>query len=138
MVRCEAHIEPLVNRSTGVWFAVLTKTFALQVITVGTLAGLCALGAGTHAGLACIMGGAAIASPNLMVGCGLMARSQLTGEVSAAALLGAEMGKLLLIGTAFYLSARGLGPKGAWLSYLGGALVALKAQWLALWFTRNS
>lgn len=138
MVRCESHAEPLVNRSTGVWFAVLTKTFALQVITVGALAGVCVIGASTQAGLACVMGGAAIAVPNLLVGCGLMARSQLTGQVSAAALLGAEMGKLLLIGTAFYLSARGLGPKGAWLAYLGGVLLALKAQWLALWFTRNS
>lgn len=138
MVRCGGRPERLVKSGAGVWFAVLTKTLALQIFVVGALAGACALGANPRAGWACVMGGAAIAIPNLMVGCALLVRSQAAGQVSAAALLGAEMGKLLLIGTAFYLSARGLGPKGVWLAFLGGVLVALKAQWLALWFTRNS
>ena len=53
------------------------------------------------------------------------------------ALLAGEGAKLMLVFSALYGAVRLMGPELAWPAFITGILVALKAQWLALWFTRD-
>lgn len=108
----------------------------LQVCVIATLCAACAvIGTGRHA-LACAAGGAAIAAPNTVVALGLWLRASVSGRIEAAGLLFAEGLKLALIVLALYATVRAFGPRLEWLGLLIGVIGALKAQWLALWFTR--
>ena len=79
-----------------------------------------------------------MALPNLLVGGVLWLRVTVAGRVGMGALLAGEGAKLLLVFSGLYGSARFMGTELAWPAFILGILVALKAQWLALWFTRDT
>ena len=54
------------------------------------------------------------------------------------ALLAGEGAKLLLIFSGLYGAVRLMESELAWPAFIIGILAALKAQWLALWFTRGN
>jgi ATP synthase protein I len=93
--------------------------------------------AGPHSALSGFAGGAAIALPNAGLAGYLWLKSRHTRVLSAASFLVGESVKLLLTLTALYLSVRWLGARMVWPALIVGVIGALKAQWLAVWFTRN-
>ena len=56
--------------------------------------------------------------------------------LSPAAMLGGEMLKLVLTGGLMVIVATQLKPLN-WIALIVGVIAGLKAQWLALWFTRK-
>lgn len=111
-------------------------TLVIQICVLTVLAIACAsLGTGRHAA-ACVAGGAAVAVPNTVVALSLWLKASVSGPLSAASLLLAEGLKLALIVLALYATVRAFGPRLEWLGLITGVIGALKAQWLALWFTR--
>ena len=138
MLRCEGDKASKPLTRGGAWGPAVAGTFAVQICVLGVLALACwGFGSGRHV-LACITGGAAVAIPHLLLALSLWLKASATGHLSAASLLAAEGLKLLLIMAALYGSVRWLGPDMAWEGFLVGIIGALKAQWLALWFTRGA
>jgi len=82
-------------------------------------------------------GGAAVALPNMLFALGLILRMRLRGGVSAAVLLGGELGKLALTIALLAVAVKFAQPQPVWLAVLAGVVLAVKAQWLALWVTRE-
>lgn len=85
-----------------------------------------------------LAGGAAVAFPNALLAGYLWLKARQVRVLSAVTFLAGEMLKLLGTGTALYLAARWIGAETAWPALIIGVIVALKGQWLAVWFTRNS
>ncbi len=138
MLRCEDECSPSTVHSRGGWGPTLRGLLVIQVCVLAVLAAACAyLGTGQHAA-ACVAGGAAIAVPNTVVALSLWLKASVSGRVEAASLLFAEGLKLALIVLALYATVRFFGPRLEWLGLLTGVIGALKAQWLALWFTRHA
>ena len=121
-----------------VWAAAVIGTLKIQLLVIGQLCGILRVSAGSRYALACSVSGAAVILPHFVTGLALWTRSALTGQLSAAALLGGEGLKLLLTLTALYGAHRWLGSEIAWGGFIAGIIGALKAQWLALWFTRDA
>lgn len=138
MLRCEEETPDASVPTYGAWGPMIRGTLVIQVCVLLVLTTACALlGSGKHA-LACLAGGAAIAVPNTVVALSLWLKAAVSGPLSAASLLFAEGLKLALIVLALYATVRAAGSQLEWLGLITGVIGALKAQWLALWFTRYS
>lgn len=93
---------------------------------------------GDRAAQSMLLGGAAVAVPNALLAAWLTLRLYRSGPVGVAGMLGGELLKLGMTIALLVIVVRGLGAEVAWLALIVGVVAALKAQWLAVWFTRNS
>jgi ATP synthase protein I len=121
-------------RRTG-WAATVGTALLLQwgvVLAIGAVAWLW----GSRAGASAVLGGAAVALPNTLLAAWLTARVLRHGVAGPAAMLGGEMLKLGMTVGLMYAAVRA-NPGVQWLALLAGVVGALKAQWLAVWFTRK-
>lgn len=114
----------------------LLATVGLQWVTV-LVAGLLTALWSVHNALWVLVGGAAVAGPNAALAAYLWLRLNHLRVLSIATFLAGE--GLKLLGTVLVLlvavtSSREPVPL---LAVLAGVVVALKGQWLAVWFTRH-
>ena len=93
---------------------------------------------GDRAALSLLLGGVAVAVPNALLAAWLTLRLYRSGPVGVAGMLAGELGKLGATIALLVIVARALQPDVAWIALIVGVVAALKAQWLAVWFTRNS
>lgn len=124
--------------SRRAWAAAVIGTLKIQILVIGALSAAFWAVAGPRYAVACAASGAAVCIPHFVTGLVLWVRTALTGQLSAATLLGTEGLKLLLIIASLYGARRWLGVDVMWPGFLAGLMGALMAQWLSLWFTRNS
>lgn len=118
------------------WAATVGTAIALQW---GVVLALCAVAwilAGTVGAVSVLVGGAGVALPNTLLAAWLTARVVRYGGAGAAALLGGELLKLGMTVALLFAMVRA-NPGVSWLALIIGVIGALKAQWLALWFTRK-
>lgn len=121
-------------RSTG-WAATVGTAIALQWSVVLVLAAVASIW-GSRAGVSLLLGGATVAVPHTLLAGWLTVRLLRHGGAGPVAMLGGEMLKL---GTTIVLLFA-VGRANPGLSFgalIIGVIGALKAQWLAVWFTRN-
>ena len=120
------------------WGATVGKTIALQWAVILLLAGVAwaAFGAGSARSL--LVGGGAVAVPNALLALWLTARLYRVGAVGMVSMLAGELLKLGTTIALLVIVVVALKPHVAWLALIVGVVAALKAQWLAVWFTRNS
>jgi F0F1-type ATP synthase assembly protein I len=120
------------------WGATVGKTIALQWVVILLLAGVAwaAFGAGSAKSL--LVGGGAVALPNALLAAWLTARLYRVGTVGIVSMLAGELLKLGMTIALLVIVVVALKPQMAWLALIVGVVAALKAQWLAVWFTRNS
>jgi F0F1-type ATP synthase assembly protein I len=124
----------------------MTRTYWTQslLITVGLQWGLVAFCSALawlmnfDSARSLFLGGAAVALPNAVLAGYLWLKARQVRALSAATFLGGEMLKLGGTLVAFYAVMHWMGVKMVWPALIIGVIVALKAQWLAVWFTRNS
>ncbi len=114
------------------WVTVALQWAVVLLVAAATLAGFGATSAGSA-----LAGGAAIALPNTLFAIGLMLRMQLKGGVAATALLGGELVKLMLTIALLLVAVKFSLRQPVWPALLAGVVLAVKAQWLALWVTRK-
>jgi ATP synthase protein I len=121
-------------KRTG-WAATVGTAIALQWGVVLALAAVASIW-GSRAGISLLIGGAGVALPNTLLAAWLTARVLRHGGAGPAAMLGGELLKLGMTVVLLFALVRG-NPGVSWLALIIGVAGALKAQWLALWFTRN-
>ena len=128
--------------STGVqrarWGATVGKAVALQWAVVLLLALVAWLWVGATGAKSLLWGGVAVALPNALLALWLTLRMVRYGSAGMTALLGGELLKLGMTIALLVIVVKALNPHIAWLALIIGVVAALKAQWLAVWFTRNS
>ena len=118
------------------WGPALVATLSIQgaAVAVGALAG-------SYFGWDCsqsvLAGGFALWLPNAALAAYLWARARVVRVLGVGVFLAGEGLKLtasiaLLVG-----AVRALGDAAVWPGVLAGIFLALKGQWLAVWFTRN-
>lgn len=122
---------------SSIWVATIRKAVGLQWVLVLALAGVAWLLWGPIAAKSLLCGGAAVALPNTVLALWLLARMRLPGVTGAMAIMRGEVLKLGFTVAALVLAASKLRPELSFPALLLGMLVALKAQWLALWMTRR-
>ena len=119
----------------GRWGATVGTAIALQWGVILVLAGVAWIW-GEIAAQSLLLGGAAVALPNSALALWLTLRVR----ASALSVVAVMMGELLKLGLTIallaFMAAR-LKPDLSVLALMVGVIGALKAQWLALWFTRN-
>jgi ATP synthase protein I len=120
------------------WAATVGKTIALQWAVILVLAGAAFAMAGSRGAQSLLLGGLAVAVPNALLAAWLTLRLYRVGAVGVASMLGGELLKLGMTITLLVVVVVALKPQIAWLALIVGVVAALKAQWLAVWFTRNS
>jgi F0F1-type ATP synthase assembly protein I len=136
MLHCKPTTGETDSSARAVWPSLIATTVGLQAgLTALVAAAAFGLG-GAREGMAALWGGAAIAVPNAAVAVALWFKASRLGVLGVFHLLLAEGLKLAYIGLALFCAARYLGHGPGWLGLLAGVLGALKAQWLATWFTR--
>ena len=119
------------------WRTTVGVAIALQWFVILLFSGI-AWFFGDRAAQSLFLGGAAVAVPNALLAAWLTLRLYQRGPVGVAGMLGGEMLKLGATIALLVIVVRFLGADVAWLALIAGVVVALKAQWLAVWFTRNS
>lgn len=124
------------TQMTG-WKNTVGTAIALQWALVMIFAGAAWLIGGNSGALSLFAGGAAVALPNAVLALWLTLRLRSKGAVGAAGMMFGELLKLSFTLAAIVLVAVKLKPELSWLAMLIGVVVALKAQWLALWVTRR-
>jgi F0F1-type ATP synthase assembly protein I len=137
MLHCKPTIGGAAGGVSGDWPRVIGTTFALQFGLTALVASLAYAWGGRDEALAALWGGGAIAVPNAAVAMVLWFKASRLGVLGVFHLLLAEGLKLAYIGLALFVAARHLGNGPGWLGLLAGVVAALKAQWLAMWFTRK-
>ena len=120
------------------WSATAGVVVALQWVVILVLALFAWIGFGSAAAQSLLLGGGAVAVPNAVLAAWLTARLYRRGPVGAVGMLGGEVLKLALTVALLVIGVRAMQPEVAWLGLIVGVVAALKAQWLAVWFTRNS
>lgn len=120
------------------WSATVGKVIALQWAVVLGLSLVAGAGFGAIAAQSLVLGGGAVALPNAVLALWLTLRLYRHGPVGAVGMLAGEMLKLGLTIALLVMGVQALQPQVAWLALIVGVVTALKAQWLALWFTRHS
>ena len=120
------------------WAATVGKTIALQWAVILLLAGVAYAMAGNRGAQSLLVGGLAVAVPNALLALWLTLRLYRVGTVGVASMLGGELLKLGMTVTLLVAVVVALKPQISWLALIVGVVGALKAQWLAVWFTRNS
>lgn len=121
----------------AIWGATIRKAVALQWVLVVALAAGAWVLSGPVAAKSLFFGGAAVALPNTVLALWLLARMRLPGVTGAMAIMRGEVLKLGFTVAALVIAASKLRPELSFPALLLGMLVALKAQWLALWMTRR-
>ena len=128
------------NEATGAqragWAATVGTAIALQWAVILALAAVAWLWKGNVGAVSLFLGGASVALPNSVLAAWLTIRVQRFGGAGIAALLGGELFKLGMTIALLVAVVRG-NPGISWLALIIGLVAALKAQWLALWFTRR-
>ncbi|HVT36732.1 MAG TPA: ATP synthase subunit I [Nevskiaceae bacterium] len=119
------------------WGSTVGTVIILQWGLVLALAAAAWLVGGFSAARSLFFGGAAVALPNMVLALWLTARVHRTGIAGRAALLMGEVLKLGLIVACLVTIVARYRPELVWLALIVGVVVALKAQWLALWMTRR-
>lgn len=117
------------------WGATVGTAVALQWAVVLGVAAVAWLWGGTRA-MSALGGGASVALPNTMLAGWLTLRVYRAGGAGAATMLAGELAKLGMTVALLVLMVKASGAV-SWLALIAGVIGALKAQWLALWFTRN-
>ena len=120
------------------WKATVGKAVALQWLVILVLAAAAWLGFSGVSAQSLLAGGVAVALPNALLAAWLTLRLHRAGTVGVAAMLGGELLKLGMTIALLVIVVGALKPQIAWLALIVGVVAALKAQWLAVWFTRNS
>ncbi len=120
------------------WNATVGKTIALQWAVILLFAGVAWIGFGTGSAKSLLLGGVAVALPNALLALWLTARLYRVGTVGVVSMFAGEMLKLGMTVALLTTVVVALKPQVAWLALIVGVVAALKAQWLAVWFTRNS
>ena len=120
------------------WGATVGKTVALQWAVVLLLAGVAWVAFGAGSAKSLVLGGVAVALPNALLALWLTARLYRVGSVGFVSMLAGELLKLGMTIALLAVVVVALKPQLAWLALIVGVVAALKAQWLAVWFTRNS
>lgn len=117
------------------WGPTVGTAVALQWAVVLALAGVAWMLGGTTSAMSLLGGGACVALPNALFAGWLTLRVR-AGGAGAVTMLGGELLKLALTVTLLVMLVKA-SPGVSWIALLVGVIGALKAQWLALWFTRN-
>ena len=134
MQQHEAGLTQGMGPKTG-FGAIVGTAIALQWAVILVLAGI-ASAWGWSAAQSLLLGGAAVAVPNAALALWLVLRLR-AGTLGVVAVLTGELLKLgLTIALLTALVAKWKADV-SWLALIVGVIAALKAQWLALWFTRN-
>jgi ATP synthase protein I len=120
------------------WNATVGKTIALQWAVILLLAGVAWVAFGAGSAKSLVLGGVAVALPNALLALWLTARLYRVGTVGFVSMLAGELLKLGMTVALLTAVVVALKPQVAWLALIVGVVAALKAQWLAVWFTRNS
>lgn len=120
------------------WGATVGKALLLQWLVVLGLAAIGGLGFGGKAAQSLLLGGGAVAVPNTALAAWLTLRLLRSGTIGVAAMMGGELAKIALTIALLVIGVKALQAETAWLALIVGVVAALKAQWLAVWFTRNS
>jgi len=119
------------------WHRTLLITIGLQLGIV-MVAGLGAALFSTRAAVSLIFGGVAVAVPNALLSLYLWSKARIVRALSAATFMVGESLKLGAIIALLFITARVLGHAIVWPALVEGVFLALKGQWLAVWFTRDS
>jgi ATP synthase protein I len=119
------------------WRSTVGVAIALQGSVILVFSGI-AWAWGGRAALSLLLGGASVWVPNALLASWLTLRLYRRGPVGVAGMLAGEMGKLGATIALLVIVVRALQPEVAWIALIVGVVAALKAQWLAVWFTRNS
>ncbi len=119
------------------WRTTVGIAIALQWAVILVFSGVAWIW-GDRAAQSLLLGGAAVAVPNALLAAWLTLRLHRSGSVGVAGMLGGELLKLGMTIALLVIVVRALGAEVAWLALIVGVVAALKAQWLAVWFTRNS
>lgn len=140
--------SPLSERSTNIpagsagpqgatWRRTVGTTIALQWAVILGLALLAWMLAGDRAGRSLLLGGAAVAVPNALLAFWLTLRMGRSGAVGVVGMFAGELAKLALTLALLVMVIAQWRASLVWPGFLVGVIGALKAQWLALWFTRR-
>lgn len=119
------------------WNATVGTAVGLQWLVILALAAVAGILGGWKAASSLFLGGAAVAVPNAVLALWLTLRVHSKGTLSVIAMLGGELLKLGLTLALLVIVVVNLKREAAWLALIVGVIAALKAQWLALWFTRR-
>lgn len=119
------------------WGSVVGKAIGLQWAVIFGIAAVAWVLTGEPSAVSVIAGGAAIAVPNSILALVLWLKARQVGLLSVTTFLLGEGLKLALTVALLALVIKELTPGIVWLALVLGVIGALKAQWLALWFTRN-
>jgi len=119
------------------WRTTVGIAIALQWSFILVFSGIAWVWSG-RAAQSLLLGGAAVAVPNALLAAWLTLRLYRSGPVGVAGMLAGELGKLGATIALLVIVVRMLGADAVWIALIVGVVAALKAQWLAVWFTRNS
>jgi ATP synthase protein I len=92
---------------------------------------------GIPSGLSFAAGGVSVALPNALLGGYLWRKTAVMATFDTATLLLGELVKLAGTIALLLLAVRSMGGNMVWIALVLGVLLTLKAQWLAVWYTRN-
>ena len=120
------------------WWSVVGKTILLQWVVILILAAAAWLLSGIAGAVSLVLGGAAVAVPNTLLALWLTIRVHRVGSLSTAALLFGELLKLGLTLALLAIFVAKFRHVLIWPALIVGVIGALKAQWLALWATRDA
>ena len=127
-----------IGAQRAAWGATVGKAIALQWVVIILCTGIAWIWPGPNGALSLFAGGVAVAVPNAMLAAWLTLRLYRTGTVGMVSMLSGELLKLGMTVALLVIVVGALKPQLVWLALIVGVVVALKAQWLAVWFTRNS
>lgn len=119
------------------WNATVGTAVALQWGVILGLAGLAWIWSGEVGARSLFLGGAAVALPNAVLALWLTLRLQQAVTSGVVAVMMGELLKLSATIALLIAVAVNLKSEVVWLALIVGVIGALKAQWLALWFTRR-
>lgn len=120
------------------WGATVGKALALQWAVVLLLALVAWIWVGLTGAKSLLFGGLAVALPNALLALWLTLRLYRSGTAGMTAMLAGELLKLGMTVALLVIGVTAMKPQIVWLALIVGVVAALKAQWLAVWFTRNS
>jgi F0F1-type ATP synthase assembly protein I len=123
------------SQRTG-WGATVGTAVALQWGVILGLAVVAWAWGGKTSAMSLLLGGAAVALPNALFAAWLAARMLRRGGTGLVGMFGGETLKVGLTIALLVIVVKS-NPGVSWLALIVGVVGALKAQWLALWFTRN-
>lgn len=133
-----ANLESPVTAQRARWNATASKAVGLQWAAILLLSGIAWIWVGNPGARSLLLGGFAVALPNGVLALWLTLRLYRSGPVGVAGMLAGELLKLVLTVALLVMGVTALKREIVWLALIVGMIAALKAQWLAVWFTRNS